>query len=60
MWCTVQALIVCVFLIEPGAGSSAEANISSEKLSNEGFTTEPFVVYLLISFKEIHSACPCP
>lgn len=47
----------CLFLWhEPEAGSSAEAYISSVKLSSEKSLMEPYVVYLLISFKEILSA----
>lgn len=43
----------CLFLwLEPEAGSSAEAYISSVKLSSEKSLMEPHVVYLLISFKK--------
>ncbi len=55
----IQAFIVC-FLLEPEAGSSAEANISSVIPLNEESSMEPFVVYLLISFKEVLSACLSP
>lgn len=59
LWYCGQAFIVFLILI-PEAGSSVKANISTVILLNEESLMEPFVVYLLISFKGILSACLRP
>lgn len=57
---TVDRLSLFLLRLKPEAGSSVEANISPVILLNEESSMEPFVVYLLISFKEILSACLRP
>lgn len=59
-WRGFVCVCFTVFLLEPEAGSSVEAHISSVILLNEESLMELFVDYLLICFKEILSACLGP
>lgn len=57
-----EDLCVCctVYRLEPEAGSSTEASVCSVIVLSEESLMEPFVVFLLISFKEILFACLRP
>lgn len=59
-WRGFVCVCCTVYRLEPEAGSSTEASVCSVIVSSGESLMELFVVFLLISFKEILFACLCP